>query len=212
MAERDRGEAAEAVTRTTGILLAGGSSRRFPPNKLLEPLDGEPLFWHALRALAAACDEVVVMVGASQPDPALPRLATPLFVRHDRSTAGPLAALADALGTATADIALVAAGDTPAVPPVLLRAMRDALREGTADALALREGNALRPLPVALRPGRCAPIAKGLVDRGILRLGVLVEYGELSVDARDDAWWRRYDDEGEWRRDVDEPKDHSPGA
>jgi molybdenum cofactor cytidylyltransferase len=200
------------VTRTTGILLAGGSSRRFPPNKLLEPLEGEPLFWHALRALAASSDEVVVMVGASQPEPALPKLATPLVVRHDGSTAGPLAAIADALATAGAEIALVAAGDTPGVPPALLRAMRDALRDGTADALALREGNALRPLPVALRPARCAPIAKGLVDRGILRLGVLVEYGELNVEVRDEAWWRRYDDEGEWRRDVDEPADLSPGV
>jgi len=69
------------VTRTTGILLAGGSSRRFPPNKLLEPMGGEPLFWHALRALAASCDEVVVMVGASQPDPALPKLSTPSWRR-----------------------------------------------------------------------------------------------------------------------------------
>ena len=200
------------MPRTIGILLAGGSSRRFPPNKLLEPMRGEPLFWHALRALAATCDEVVVMVGASQPDPALPKLSTPLFVRHDRSTAGPLAALADALATATTDVALVAAGDTPGVPPELLRAMRDGLREGNADALVLREGNALRPLPVALRPARCALIARGLVERGILRLGVLVEYGELNVDARDETWWRKYDDAGAWRRDVDEPADLSPGA
>jgi molybdopterin-guanine dinucleotide biosynthesis protein A len=192
---------------TGGILLAGGASRRLPPNKLLEPVDGEPLFWHALRALASSCDDIVVMLGAAHDEPALPPLRVPVRLAQDRATAGPLAAVADALGVTAADVALVVAGDTPHIPAALLRAMGDALRSSDADALALRDGGSLRPLPLALRPGRCAPVARGLVERGILRLGVLLEYGDLSVDARDDVWWMRFDPAGAWRRDVDEPAD-----
>lgn len=194
---------------TTGILLAGGASRRLPPNKLLEPIAGEPLFWRALRALSSSCDDVVVMVGTSQEEPPLPPLRVPARLARDHAAAGPLAAVADALGITTADVALVTAGDTPEIPGELLRAMRDALRAGGADALALRDGGALRPLPLALRPARCAPIARGLVDRGILRLGVLIEYGDLSLETYDDEWWKRFDPSGAWRRDVDEPSDLS---
>lgn len=208
MAERERGLGAEGVT-TGGILLAGGASRRLPPNKLLEPIAGEPLFWRALRALAASCDRIVVMIGASAPDLGLPLVGVPVRIARDREAAGPLAAVADALELTDADVVLVVAGDTPEIPPRLLVAMRDALRTTASDVLALRDGGSIRPIPLALRPARCAPLARGLVARGILRLGVLVEYGDLAVDARDEAWWREFDPTGGWRRDVDEPADLS---
>jgi molybdopterin-guanine dinucleotide biosynthesis protein A len=38
-------------------VLAGGRSTRFGRDKLLEPLDGEPLLWRSIRALAGVCDE-----------------------------------------------------------------------------------------------------------------------------------------------------------
>jgi hypothetical protein len=87
--------------------------------------------------------------------------------------------------------------------------MREALDATGADVVALRDGGAVRPLPLAVRVARCRPVARGLVDRGILRLGVLIEYGDLVIDARDDTWWSRHDPAGDWRRDVDDPADLS---
>ena len=46
------------MSDVTGVLLAGGASRRFPPNKLLHTYEGGPLFWRPLRALATACGEI----------------------------------------------------------------------------------------------------------------------------------------------------------
>ena len=194
---------------TCGILLAGGASRRLPPNKLMETVGGEPLFWRALRALADPCEEIVLTIGAPQPEPSLPLLGVTVRVVRDRATAGPLAAVADALENTRAPLVLVVAGDTPDIPPSLLRAMRDVLAEGDSDVVVLRDSGSLRPLPLALRAERCAPIARGLVNRGILRLGVLAEYGDLVVDARDETWWKRFDPSGAWQRDVDDPADLS---
>lgn len=192
-----------------GILLAGGESRRLPPDKMLEAVAGEPLFWNALRALAAACDRVVVMAGTRPSRLPLPKLEPPVRVVPDNGRGGPLAALAAGLDAVAEDVALVVAGDTPGTPASLLIAMRDALGAAQADVLALRDGDTLRPLPLALRVARCRPVARGLVDRGILRLGVLIEYGDLVIDGRDESWWSRHDATGQWRRDVDEPVDLS---
>jgi len=192
-----------------GVLLAGGESKRLPPDKMLEPVGGEPLFWNALRTLAAACDRVVVMSGPRRAPLPLPKIAAAVQVVADEGRGGPLAALADALDAVPDDVALVVAGDTPGTPTALLIAMRDALTAAQADVVALRDGGALRPLPLALRVARCRPVARGLVDRGILRLGVLIEYGDLVIDGRDASWWTRHDPTGQWRRDVDEPVDLS---
>ena len=49
----------------SGVLLAGGASRRFGAIKLLHPLRGEPMVLSAVRAfLAAGLDEVLLVVGA----------------------------------------------------------------------------------------------------------------------------------------------------
>lgn len=49
----------------SGVLLAGGASRRFGAVKLLHPFRGEPMVLAAVRAfLAAGLDEVLLVVGA----------------------------------------------------------------------------------------------------------------------------------------------------
>jgi CTP:molybdopterin cytidylyltransferase MocA len=53
------------VPYASGILLAGGASRRFGAVKLLHPFRGEPMVMSAVRAfLAAGLDEVLLVVGA----------------------------------------------------------------------------------------------------------------------------------------------------
>ena len=53
------------MTHVSGILLAGGASRRFGGAKLLHPYRGEPMVLSAARAfLDAGLDEVLLVVGA----------------------------------------------------------------------------------------------------------------------------------------------------
>ena len=153
------------------------------------------------------------MLGATQSEPPLPAMSTSVRFGRDRAHgAGPLAAVADALADMHAETALIVAGDAPHVPAALLGAMRDALAAGDADVLALRDGLAVRPMPIAVRCGTAGREAASLVAHGILRLGVLVESAALRLDHRDEAWWRRWDPDGEWRRDVDVPADLKGGA
>ena len=44
------------IPRPSGILLAGGASRRFGRPKVVEPFDGVPLFHRPLRALVEGLD------------------------------------------------------------------------------------------------------------------------------------------------------------
>ena len=64
---------------TSAIVLAGGASTRFGGDKLRATLDGRPLLDHALEAVGAIANPVVVVIA---PDAAVaPRAAGPRRTR-----------------------------------------------------------------------------------------------------------------------------------
>lgn len=193
------------MTDVSGILLAGGSSRRFPPNKLLLELDGEPLFWHPLRALASVSDEVIVVVrpGAAPP---LPTIAGAIRYAHDAVTdQGPLVALRAGLEDARCEWALVLGGDMPRVPTELLRAMIDRAGRSDADALALVDEGRPWPMPALFRVRVAREVVGRLVDGGERRLRAPLE--GLRVEDLPEQWWTERDPRRAWRHDIDRPAD-----
>src|SRR5256712_7442875 len=113
----------------SGILLAGGASSRFGRDKLVASVGGHPLFQLPLAALAAVCDEVVLVVGPDAEPPALPPSPVPIRIaRDERRHEGPLVAASVGLAAVGGALALIAAGDMPgvrrgaAVPPGRQRA------------------------------------------------------------------------------------------
>jgi molybdenum cofactor guanylyltransferase len=84
------------LRRVTAVVLAGGASQRFAPDKLAELLDGEPLLD---RTLASLPEQVtVVVVGATR------RVARPvIFTSEDPPGGGPAAALVAGLRRALAE-------------------------------------------------------------------------------------------------------------
>jgi molybdopterin-guanine dinucleotide biosynthesis protein A len=194
------------VSGVTGLLLAGGASRRFPPNKLLHPYDGGPLFWRPLRALAACCGEVVVVLAAGSPEPQLPLLGTSVrVVRDPVGDQGPLVALASALAGVTSDWALLVGGDMPDLKPALLRAMIDRARASASDAVALADEENASPMPALFRVPAARAASARLVEDGERRLRAILS--ELETERLDAAWWTQHDPTGTWRRDVDRPAD-----
>ena len=189
----------------SGILLAGGASRRFPPNKLLVTYNGRPLFWRPLSALAAVCDEIVVVVRAGEAAPPLPVLDVAVRVTHDVVAGeGPLVALARGLEGVRHDWVLLAAGDMPDLRVELLAALAKRAATSAADVIALADGQRPRPMPALLRVSAARAAVGQLVASGERRLRALL--AGPCLDVCDESWWVTHDPQGFWRRDVDRPQ------
>ena len=207
----------------TGIVLAGGRSTRFGGDKLAVELDGEPLLWRPIRALAAAgCATIVVAIGIDAPAPTLPpNLAPVVHVAHDREPdGGPLVGLRAGLASAPSGVAIVVAGDQPALRPALLRSLVEAMvlpvepgLPGGPTPLAVvlvDPAGIARPLPCAVDRDAALAVADRLLAGRDARLRALLR----ALDAREvpELAWRRHDPDAAWTLDVDEPADLPPPA
>jgi molybdopterin-guanine dinucleotide biosynthesis protein A len=204
----------------TGIVLAGGRSSRFGGDKLAAELDGRSLLAAAVDAVAPLVDGVLVAV-SSLPEEFL-AADVPVALVHDRDPfAGPLAGLANVLGTAVdpdpvADLAIVVGGDMPRLVPAVLRSMLDRLAsDPTVDAVLLGRPPAVvdpegqpprRPvLPLAVRVRAAASAAAEAVDTGDRSLQALVNrLAHLEIPPSD---WLPLDPDAKTLLDVDTAAD-----
>jgi molybdenum cofactor guanylyltransferase len=191
------------MPQPTGILLAGGASRRFGRDKRLEPFEGRPLFMRPLTALLVRCDEVIV---ALAPDaatlPLPPDVGAVRFVHDDAAYQGPLAGCARALREVRGDLAVVAAADMPGLTGGVVALLAEASR---GDAVVLADGEGWRPLPAALRAAKAREVADRLLANGERRLRALIDRLQHQVIAEER--WSTVDPRGAWRKDVNEPAD-----
>jgi molybdopterin-guanine dinucleotide biosynthesis protein A len=130
----------------TGILLVGGASSRFGSPKEQARFEGETLADRALRLLAEACDERIVVGSDGLVDPGT----------------GPVAAIATGLRMATHEVAVVIPVDMPLLTVRALHALAAACR----DAAVAQAG----PLPCAV-----ARRALPAFETGERRLGTVLE-------------------------------------
>ena len=193
------------MSRPSGILLAGGASRRFGRPKLVEPLDGAPLFHRPLRALLESCDDVVIVLAPDAPEPPLPDGSDRVsFARDQVAYEGPLAGTRIGLEHVRGESAVLVAGDMPGVSSQLLSLMLEGA--GTrGDAIILRDGQGTRPVPAVIPVAPALALARTLLASGERRLRALIE--GLDPEGLAEAVWSRADPEGAWRRDVDLPDD-----
>ena len=200
------------MSRPSGILLAGGASRRFGRPKIVEPVDGAPLFHLPLRALLDSCDDVVIVLSPDAPEPPLPtdganRVS---FARDNVAYEGPLAGTRIGLEHVRGEHAAVLAADMPGVSSRLLSLMAERAASAPHRAVVLRDVDGPRPLPAILNVAPALALARELLESGERRLRALVE--GLDADAMPATIWSEADADGMWRRDVDLPEDLDRGA
>ena len=140
-----------------GLVLAAGAATRFGGPKQLAELDGRPLLEHALRAMAAApVDRVVVVLGSGADEIAAGvdlHGADPLVCpRWEKGQAASLACGLAAL--AEADAVVVTLGDQP-------RMSTDAIRR----VIERRNGAAAVRATYAGEPGHPVLLESALFDR-----------------------------------------------
>lgn len=132
-----------------GVLLAAGGSSRFgEANKLLAPVDGDPVVRHAARALlASGVERTVAVVGHDRDRVAAALDGLDVAVVDNPAHESGLASSVRAGVRAAdgADAAVFALGDMPAVRPASVDRLLAAYRAGAGDALAAacdgRRGN-----------------------------------------------------------------------
>lgn len=161
---------------TSGLVLAGGASRRFGSDKRLAPVEGRALLRRAVDAVAAVADEVLVAVAPDRPVPDAVALPAGVRTVTDASGGGgPLAGLVAGLAAASHDVVLVLGGDHGWAEPATLAALRDALLHDPAlDVVYLEVDGHRQPLAAAYRR-RVAAVAQARLTDGDRRAVALLD-------------------------------------
>jgi len=151
------------VSAWTGVVLAGGASRRMGRDKARLEIGGEAMARRAATALAAAGAAEVFCMGGDAG--ALSALG--IDVRPDEHPGeGPLGAVVTAIHLAAHDTVMVLACDVIEPAPRAIAATVTALEEDAdADAAIPTDGRRLQPLHAAYRR-RCGPVLAGAFAEG----------------------------------------------
>ena len=97
----------------TGIILAGGLSRRLGRDKAVEPIEGHPLVGRVMDALSGIADELVVVVNTPQRGRELPLRDSAVVAVDIYPNAGSLGGIFTGLSSACNQWGIVVACDMP---------------------------------------------------------------------------------------------------
>lgn len=175
----------------TGLVLAGGASRRMGADKALLDVDGRPLVHHVAHRLATVCTSVLVAPGPRR----LPGLPWRQVDDHAPGE-GPLAGIIGGLAVSSTPLLAVAAVDMPHVDPAVLVTLADAW-DGRAAVVPVSGGRA-QPLHAVYAVGALADLRTAFAegDRSVSR--VLRRVGAMFLEIEDG---------GAWAGDLDTPED-----
>ena len=175
----------------TGMILAGGGSRRFGRDKASEPLNGRPLLQWAVQRLEEVAQDIIVVKAAGQKLPAL-QTRKPLTVIEDLIPGkGPLGGIYSGLQAASHELSIAVACDMPLLSVPLLRRLC-LLADGYDVVIPRREGR-LQPLHAVYRR-ICAEPMRHEIEAG--RFEVISFLHAVRVRYVEEDEWTPYDKEG----------------
>jgi molybdopterin-guanine dinucleotide biosynthesis protein A len=188
------------MTDVTGILLAGGKSRRMGVDKRFILVGERTLFDRSLDILRSLFHSVLIVIAQDSPplDAEVPVLRD--LVQHCGSLGGLYTGLRHA---STAHVFLVAC-DMPFLNPAVIRYV--AGFKGEADIVVARHRNRLQPTH-ALYSRRCLPVIEEMARAHRVKLQELVSHPSLQVRLITDAELDRIDPEGRSFLNVNTPSD-----
>ena len=151
----------------SGIVLAGGQSRRFGRDKAVEPFQGQPLIERVIRGVSQLTDETVVVVGDQARGDALPLLPGIGIAPDIYPGGGSLGGIFTGLSVARMPWGLVVGCDMPFINLELMRYLLS-LSEGADAVVPVVAG---RPEPThALYSKECLGPIEGFLKAGELRI------------------------------------------
>ena len=174
----------------TGIVLSGGTSKRFGQEKGLVMLDGEPMISRVVATMRIVADEVVVAVASGRSEEYARSLSNDaIIVEDEREGVGPLHGLTTAMRAAGGDYVVVSPCDTPLLRPEVCRAVVDE-GEGKDGAVPCIRGY-LEPLHACYRRKTCLDAFEQTVASGQRRPKDAYHLLDLATVDEEDI--RRFD-------------------
>ncbi len=184
----------------TGLILAGGESRRMGRDKLPLKVGATPLLDRVYVVLSSRCEEVLV-AGGGNPVPAGARRIPDL--RPGRQ--GPLAGIEAGLRVANRRAVFVAAGDMPFLTGGLAAYLLGLLQPGVSAAVPVT-GEGSHPLCAAYDAREVLPMISAALDRGARSVRALLE-GLPGVRYVEEGELRRFGDPDLLLLNVNSPQD-----
>lgn len=159
----------------TGVLLAGGTSRRMGRDKRWLELEGSTLFARALSVLDDLFPEVLISVADALPEgvEVAHRVVTDLI-----PNCAALGGLYTGLSLATHPRVFVAACDMPLLSAPVIRAMVE--RDPRADVVMASLSYGLQPMH-AVYSKRCLPHLEAMARAGTLKIQDMVQRAGLVI-------------------------------
>ena len=107
----------------SGIVLAGGKSRRLGRNKAIEPIGGKPLIWRVFGLLSCITDQTVVVVNDKEAVSVLPTPDATKVALDIYPNSGALGGIFTGLSVAESKWSVVVACDMPFLSLILIEHM-----------------------------------------------------------------------------------------
>ena len=188
----------------TGIILAGGKSRRMGENKALMQLGVDSLIGHVIRRMRLVTDELLLITNN-------PSLYTHLDLpMHEDiiSNTGALGGIYTGLSYASHDAVVCVACDSPFLVPELITYLVSALNEYDAVIPYTFRGDTgqmtLQTL-CAVYSKRCLPIIKLMLQEREFRVHAI--YERAHIKRIPPEVWRKFDPEGMSFFNINTPED-----
>ncbi|HEX5550646.1 MAG TPA: molybdenum cofactor guanylyltransferase [Nitrospira sp.] len=188
------------ISDVTGVLLAGGKSRRMGQDKRLLSVGDETLYTRSVSVLRAIFERVVVVVAQDSPLVASDAPVLRDIIPH----CGSLGGLYTGLKEAGTQWVFAVACDMPFLDPGTIRHFTGLKDEGDVIMAKLRNG--FQPMH-ALYHRNCLPIMERLIQAQDFKIHRLAEHPELRVRIVTPEELSRVDPEGRSFYNVNTPAD-----
>jgi len=157
------------IAGVTGVILAGGASRRMGRNKALLRINDATLIERVYRTMAALFEEVIIVTNSPEEYAFLPCRTMPDIYPGQGSIAGLHAGLFHSI----TPLVFIAACDMPFLNPELIRLLCG--NAGESDALIPLNGEGLREPLHALYSRSTLPVLRDIIERGDKSILILLE-------------------------------------
>jgi molybdopterin-guanine dinucleotide biosynthesis protein A len=180
----------------TGVVLAGGASRRMGTDKALLDWHGRALVDHVAERIRPACAHVLLASGDGR------RLGRPGEIADAVADTGPLGGLLAGLEAAVTPLVALVAVDMPHANAVVLRALAAVI--GEADAAVPLVNGRIQPLHAVYRTTCAEPLRAYLHDGGRAVMGFLERSQVVTAGGE---VWIAADPAGRFAANLNAPED-----